>query len=183
MQDEAYDRFVGHFTTEMAQIRVGNGLDEGIEMGALANGRRVEAIEAMVADAVRHGATLRTGGERIGNKGHFYQPTVLTDVPIEARAMNEEPFGPVALFSRFSTFDDAIVEANRLPFGLGAYVYSGSLSTANQAAAAIESGMVSVNHQGLGLRGECGARQVPDCKFAHYSSDVAGKAVSIIYGK
>jgi succinate-semialdehyde dehydrogenase/glutarate-semialdehyde dehydrogenase len=151
VQDEAYDRFVGHFTNEMAQIRVGNGLDDGIEMGALANGRRVEAVEAMVADAVRHGATLRTGGERIGNKGHFFQPTVLTDVPIEARAMNEEPFGPVALFSRFATFDDAIIEANRLPFGLGAYVYSGSLSTANRAAAAIESGMVSVNHQGLGL--------------------------------
>jgi succinate-semialdehyde dehydrogenase / glutarate-semialdehyde dehydrogenase len=76
---------------------------------------------------------------------------VLTEVPVEARAMNEEPFGPIALINRFSSFEDAIQEANRLPYGLGAYVYSGSPATANRAAAAIESGMVSINHQGLGL--------------------------------
>jgi succinate-semialdehyde dehydrogenase/glutarate-semialdehyde dehydrogenase len=151
VQDAAFDRFVDRFAEQMARTRVGNGLDDGIEMGALANGRRVEAIEALVADAVRHGATLRTGGERIGNKGHFYRPTVLTGVPVDALAMNEEPFGPVALINRFSDFDEAIREANRLPYGLGAYVYSGSPATATRAAAAIESGMISVNHQGLGL--------------------------------
>jgi succinate-semialdehyde dehydrogenase / glutarate-semialdehyde dehydrogenase len=151
VQDDVFDSFVDQFTTHISGVRVGDGLEAGVEMGPLANGRRIDAIEGLVADAVRHGARVRTGGERIGNKGHFFQPTVLTDVPIEARAMNEEPFGPVALFSRFSRFEDAISEANRLPYGLGAYVYSGSLGTANQAAAAIESGMVSVNHQGLGL--------------------------------
>ena len=151
VQDSAFDQFVDAFTDTMAATRVGNGLDEGVDMGALANGRRVEAIEALVADAVQQGAKLRTGGQRIGNKGHFFQPTVLTDVPLSARAMIEEPFGPVALINRFSTFDDAITEANRLPYGLGAYVYSGNAATASKAAAAIESGMVSVNHQGLGL--------------------------------
>jgi succinate-semialdehyde dehydrogenase/glutarate-semialdehyde dehydrogenase len=151
VQDEVFDRFVDHFAQHIAQVKVGDGLAPDIEMGPLANGRRVDTIEGLVADAVQRGAKVKAGGERIGNKGHFYQPTVLTEVPIDARAMNEEPFGPVALFSRFSRYEEAIAEANRLPYGLAAYVYSGSLATANQAAAEIESGMVSVNHQGLGL--------------------------------
>jgi succinate-semialdehyde dehydrogenase/glutarate-semialdehyde dehydrogenase len=151
VQDRVYNDFVDRFTDQISKTKVGDGLHDGVEMGPLANGRRLEAVEALVVDAVQHGATLRTGGERIGNKGFFFQPTVLADVPIAARAMNEEPFGPVALFSKFSTFDDAMTEANRLPFGLGAYLYTGSMRTANAAASAIESGMVSVNHQALGL--------------------------------
>jgi succinate-semialdehyde dehydrogenase/glutarate-semialdehyde dehydrogenase len=151
VQNGAYDRFVESLSAQMAQVRVGDGLQDGIDMGPLANGRRVDAIEHLVADAVQRGASIRTGGERIGNKGHFYQPTVLVDVPVDALAMNEEPFGPVALVSRFARYEDAIAEANRLPYGLAAYVYAGSSAIANRAAADIESGMVSVNHQGLGL--------------------------------
>ncbi|WP_158914894.1 NAD-dependent succinate-semialdehyde dehydrogenase [Caulobacter sp. S45] len=151
VQDEVYGDFIEQFTAHIATTKVGDGLEAGVEMGPLANPRRLEAVEALVADAVQQGAELRTGGKRIGNKGSFFEPTVLVDVPTAARAMNEEPFGPVALFSRFSTFDEAMVEANRLPFGLGAYLYTGSLSTANAAASAMESGMVSVNHQALGL--------------------------------
>jgi succinate-semialdehyde dehydrogenase/glutarate-semialdehyde dehydrogenase len=112
-------------------------------------------MQSLVADARQQGATLRAGGGTEPGAGptagNYFHPTVLADVPIAARAMNEEPFGPVALFSRFTEFDQAITEANRLSHGLAAYVYTNSISRANTALAAIESGMVSVNHQGLGM--------------------------------
>jgi succinate-semialdehyde dehydrogenase/glutarate-semialdehyde dehydrogenase len=151
VQNEVYERFIDQFTAHAREIRVGNGLDDGVTMGPLATSRRVEAVESLVADALAHGAHLRTGGERSGNKGNFFQPTVLADVPISANAMNQEPFGPLALFSRFGQFDEAMTEANRLPYGLAAYVYTSALATAEKASKTIESGMVSVNHQGLGL--------------------------------
>jgi succinate-semialdehyde dehydrogenase/glutarate-semialdehyde dehydrogenase len=151
VQDDIYDRFVDRFTAHVGDIRLGNGLDDGVTMGPLANPRRQTAMQGLVADARRHGATVRSGGEAQEGRGNFFQPTVLADVPVSARAMNEEPFGPVALFSRFTDFDEAIAEANRLSHGLAAYVYTNSISRANTAAEAIESGMVSVNHQGLGL--------------------------------
>ena len=120
-------------------------------MGPLATARRVEAMEGFIADAVAKGAKLRTGGRRIGNKGYFFEPTVLTDVPPDARVMNEEPFGPIAIMMPFASFDDAITEANRLPYGLAAYAYTRSRKTAAAVAAAFESGMVSINHHGLAL--------------------------------
>jgi succinate-semialdehyde dehydrogenase/glutarate-semialdehyde dehydrogenase len=155
VQDNIYDRFVERFTAHARDVRVGNGLDAGVTMGPLANPRRQAAMESLVADARQQGATLRAGGGAEPGAGptagNFFRPTVLADVPIAARAMNEEPFGPVALFSRFTDFDQAITEANRLSHGLAAYVYTNSISRANTALAAIESGMVSVNHQGLGM--------------------------------
>jgi succinate-semialdehyde dehydrogenase/glutarate-semialdehyde dehydrogenase len=151
VQEGVYERFTDAFCEEMEKTKIGNGLEAGVDMGALANPRRVEAMQSMIADAVGKGASLRTGGERIGNTGNFFQPTVLTDVPLSARVMNDEPFGPLAILSPFKRFDDAIAEANCLPYGLAAYVYTGSLGTANAAAREIESGMVSINHQGLGL--------------------------------
>ena len=120
-------------------------------MGSLANPRRVTAIEGMVQDAVGKGAKLVTGGHRVGNKGYFYEPTVVSDVPKDARAMNEEPFGPLALISRFSTFDEVAEEANRLPFGLASYAFTSSTKTATAIGAAIEAGMVSINSFGLAL--------------------------------
>ena len=87
-------------------------------MGPLANARRITAMESFIGDATQKGATVRTGGSRIGNKGNFFEPTVLTDVPMEARVQNEEPFGPLAIISPFRGFDDVVAEANRLPFGL-----------------------------------------------------------------
>jgi succinate-semialdehyde dehydrogenase/glutarate-semialdehyde dehydrogenase len=118
-------------------------------MGPLATARRIEAMEGFIADAVAKGAKVATGGRRIGNKGYFFEPTVLTDVPTEARVMNEEPFGPIALMQRFRTFDEAITEANRLPYGLAAYAYTRSVKNAAAVAAAFESGCVSINHHGL----------------------------------
>jgi len=122
-----------------------------VEMGPLANGRRVTAMEALVADAVSKGATVKTGGKRIGNKGYFFEPTVLTDVSDDARILHEEPFGPVAPIMPFSSFDEVVKEANRLPYGLAAYAYTNSAKTANAIGAAVESGMVSINHHGLAL--------------------------------
>ena len=80
-------------------------------MGLLANPRRVEAMERLTADAVSKGAQLRTGGRRLGNSGNFYAPTVLCNTPKDAKVMNEEPFGPLAIINRFHTFDEAIEEA------------------------------------------------------------------------
>ncbi|MEQ1433070.1 aldehyde dehydrogenase family protein, partial [Salmonella enterica] len=92
-------------------------MEKESRMGPLANMRRVEAMEGFVADAVEKGATVRTGGKRIGNEGFFFEPTVLTDVPLSARIMNEEPFGPIAPITPFKSFDEVVAEANRLPFG------------------------------------------------------------------
>ena len=96
------------------------------------------------------GAKIKTGGNRIGNEGYFFEPTVLTDVPLDARMMNEEPFGPVAPMTPFSDFDSAIEEANRLDYGLASYAYTSSAETAEKLGSQIES-MVSINHHGIAL--------------------------------
>ena len=126
-------------------------MDPNTRMGPLVHSRRVDAIEGFVADAKKHGATVRTGGNRIGNKGFFFEPTVVTDVPKDARIMNEEPFGPLAMIAPFDTFDGVVSEANRLPYGLAAYAYTKSAKTATAIGAAIESGMVSINSTPLAL--------------------------------
>ncbi len=151
VQDGVYDRFVDAFVANARAVKVGDGLDPASTMGALANPRRLEAMEALVADAVAHGARVRTGGGRIGNAGNFFEPTVITDLPTEARLMNEEPFGPIALVQPFSGIEDALAEANRLPYGLAAYAFTTSSLRARAAAAGIQSGMVSINHFGLGV--------------------------------
>jgi len=120
-------------------------------MGPLANARRITAMEGFIGDAVKRGGKLRTGGNRIGNKGNFFEPTVLTDVPKNARVMNEEPFGPLAVIAPFADFEEAVAEANRLPFGLASYAYTRSAKTATAIASSVEAGMVSINHHGLAL--------------------------------
>ena len=151
VQDKLYENFVDKFVAAAKAIKVGSGQDAATEMGPLANARRIPALESMIQDAVKRGAELRTGGNRIGNRGYFFEPTVLTGAPKDARAMNEEPFGPVALISSFREHEEAMAEANRLPYGLAAYVFTRSQARTQAAIAAIESGMVSVNHYGLAL--------------------------------
>ncbi|WP_292614561.1 NAD-dependent succinate-semialdehyde dehydrogenase [Nitrobacter sp. 62-13] len=151
VQDKVYKDFVGKFTEAAKAIKVGNGLDADSKMGSLANARRVAAVEGFVQDAIGKGGQLAAGGHRIGNKGYFFEPTVVTDVPKDARAMNEEPFGPLALISPFSTFDEAAEEANRLPYGLASYAFTSSTRTATAIGAEIESGMVAINNVGLAL--------------------------------
>ncbi|MDH2327780.1 NAD-dependent succinate-semialdehyde dehydrogenase [Cereibacter sp. SYSU M97828] len=151
IEEAAFDRFTEGFTAAAKALKVGPGMDADTQMGPLANDRRIPALEKLVNDAVDHGGRLLTGGRRIGNTGWFFEPTVLADVPTEARIMNEEPFGPVAIINRFSHLDDAIAEANRLPFGLAAYAFTGSGATATRLGNEIEAGMLSVNHLGLAL--------------------------------
>ena len=149
VQEDIYTRFAEAFVAKTEALKLGNGLDAQSQMGPLANPRRPDAIEAFVADAQAAGARLAAGGSRgaggQGGDGFFYRPTVLLDVPDSARAMNEEPFGPLALMQPFRTIDDAIFQANRLPFGLAAYCFTENARRANILGDAIESGMVGIN--------------------------------------
>ncbi|EKF18299.1 NAD-dependent succinate-semialdehyde dehydrogenase [Nitratireductor pacificus] len=151
IQEGVHDAFLRDFTAAAEAIKVGNGLEDGTRMGPLANERRVHALDELIADAVSHGAELKTGGRRIGNKGNFYEPTVLANVPTSARIMNEEPFGPVAVVNSFATLDESISEANRLPFGLASYAFTRSVETASHLGQRIQAGMTTINHNGLSL--------------------------------
>ena len=145
LHDAIHDSFVDAFTSIAESLQVGDGMDPATHMGPLANVRRVGAIQELIGDATSKGATLRTGGKRIGNVGNFWEPTILTDVPNAADVMNIEPFGPVAVTQRFSNIDDAIHEANRLPYGLAAYAFTESGRRANELADRIEAGMIGIN--------------------------------------
>lgn len=147
----AFDRFVGDFASRASAIRVGNGLHPETTMGPVANARRHASLVALLDDAVEKGAELLTGGPRGDNRGWFLEPTVLANVPIDARIMNEEPFGPVAILNRFETADEAIAEANRLPYALAAYGWSTHAGTIAAMRTRVRSGMISINHNGLGL--------------------------------
>ncbi len=151
VQQGIYDRFVAGFNERTAKIKVGNGLDADTIMGPLANPRRPAAVGALIDDAVAKGARLGTGGRVDHGDGFFFRPTVLSDVPIEADIMSNEPFGPVALIRPFATFDEAIEQANRLPFGLASFVHTENGRTANMAGDLIEAGMVGINTAGISM--------------------------------
>jgi succinate-semialdehyde dehydrogenase/glutarate-semialdehyde dehydrogenase len=151
VQEKLYEPFVEKFTAMAKALKVGDGLAGDTQMGPLAHDRRIPWVEGLVADARQKGAEVHTGGERIGNKGYFYQPTVLTGVGKDARMMNEEPFGPLAMIAPFREFDEVVEEANRLPFGLAAYAFTRSAKTAHAVASRVETGMMTINHLGLAL--------------------------------
>lgn len=146
VHDRVHDSFADSFTKATQALVTADGMDPKSEMGPLAHDRRVPAVETLVHEAVDQGAKLATGGERIGNAGYFFQPTVLTDVPDNARIMNEEPFGPVATITRVASLDDAITQANRLPFGLASYAFTGSTHTAARLSDEVEAGMLGINN-------------------------------------
>ena len=137
------------FTDRMVQaaqkLKVGNGLEAESQMGPLANSRRVESMAKVMQDAEQAGANLLTGGKRIGDVGNFFQPTVLGDVPLSASVFNDEPFGPVVAIRGFDTIDEALQEANRLPYGLASYAFTQSISTAHKLSHGLEVGMLWVN--------------------------------------
>lgn len=151
VQRGVFNQFIEKVTAAIKQIKVGNGIDAGVTMGPLANERRITAMEELVADAVEQGASLIAGGKAIGDKGYFFEPTVLSNLPLSAKAMSEEPFGPMMLINPFDTLEEVIQEANRLPFGLAAYAYTSSAHTKHVLASRIESGMLCINHLGLGI--------------------------------
>ncbi|MFH0300295.1 NAD-dependent succinate-semialdehyde dehydrogenase [Bradyrhizobium sp. 31Argb] len=151
VQASVMDQFIEKFVATARQVRVGDGLDPQTTMGPLAHERRLLAMEQLVSDAREQGAEIRLGGGRFGNRGYFFEPTVIANASLDVRVMNEEPFGPIAVMRPFYDVDEAVAEANRLPFGLAAYAYTRSMSVADKLAASVECGMISINHHGLGL--------------------------------
>lgn len=151
VQKKVYDRFLSVFTDALANIKVGDGLTEGVEMGPLAHERRIPAITRFVEDARKRGAKVVLGGDPMEGKGFFFPPTVITDLPEDALLMTQEPFGPVAPIVSFDNVDDVIARANSLPFGLSSYVFTNSLQTATKVSNEIEAGMVNINHFGSAL--------------------------------
>ncbi|MGG5539819.1 NAD-dependent succinate-semialdehyde dehydrogenase [Burkholderia vietnamiensis] len=145
IQREVYDEFVGHFVRATSALKVGNGMDAGTQVGPLANPRQLAKMEELIADAVERGATILAGGKRIEGEGYFFEPTVLADVPKDARVMHEEPFGPIAVLMRFDALADGLAEANRLPYGLSAYAFTSSARTAIDVADGLEAGMIGIN--------------------------------------
>lgn len=151
VQSSVHDRFVDAFRQSVSQIVVGDGLDPATTMGPLAARRRVDAMERIVGDARDHGATVLTGGTRIGNKGWFYAPTILDDVPDAARIMREEQFGPVAPIARFDDLDEVVERANSVEVGLASYVFTGSGKRADAVMSGLNAGLVGVNGMMISL--------------------------------
>ncbi len=145
VQDGIYDRFAAGFAARTERVKVGDGRAPDTIMGPTANDRRPAAVEAMVEDALGLGAKLLAGGGRRTGPGYFFQPTVLADVPTAAEAMNQEPFGPLALIDRFATVEEAIGQANRLPYGLAAYCFTENGRRQALLGDAVEAGMVAIN--------------------------------------
>jgi succinate-semialdehyde dehydrogenase / glutarate-semialdehyde dehydrogenase len=150
VQEGVFNRFRDGFAERAKGWKVGNGLEDGIQMGPMANPRRPDAMERMIGDAVARGAKLHAGGERIGNQGYFYAPSVISEAPLDSEIMNEEPFGPVAIINPFGKEEDMIAEANRLPYGLAAYSWTNDAKRQKRLAREIETGMFCVNTTMLG---------------------------------
>jgi len=144
-----FESFVATFAAGVQALRVGNGLDADTEMGPLAHHRRIGEMEALVKDAMAHGADLVCGGRRLPGAGYFFAPTLLANVPPIARILQQEPFGPLAVVNAWDTLDEAVAQANGLPYGLAAYLFTRDLSLAHRVSASIEAGMVGINHFGV----------------------------------
>uniref|UniRef100_UPI003D0829F6 NAD-dependent succinate-semialdehyde dehydrogenase n=1 Tax=Alcaligenes faecalis TaxID=511 RepID=UPI003D0829F6 len=151
IHDDIYTAFVDRFTEELANVKVGDGLDPDTQMGPLAHERRIPMMQKFVDNARSLGGKVLLGGEQIKRDGFFFSPTVLTDLPDDALVMTEEPFGPIAPLTRYSNLDDAIARANSLPYGLSAYAFTQSLQDAHRLGTELESGMVNINHFGSSL--------------------------------
>jgi succinate-semialdehyde dehydrogenase/glutarate-semialdehyde dehydrogenase len=151
VHERLHDRFVTGFAERAASLKLGHGLDEATRMGPLINQRRVDAIEAVVADAERHGGRIETGGRRPPgqNKGFFFEPTVISGLPDDAVALAQENFGPVAAITPFAKDEEAYRRANASELGLAAYVFTREPARMREAAARIEAGMVGVNSVAL----------------------------------
>ncbi len=145
VEEAVREEFVAGFLAYMQTLKVGSGLEAGSTMGPLANPRRLVAMQQITEDAVARGATLAMGGERIGSQGNFFAPTLLLDAPLDSSVFNHEPFGPMAAVRSVRNIDEAITEANRLPFGLSAYAFTSSIKTAHQLSARVQTGMLWIN--------------------------------------
>lgn len=145
LQDDIHDEFVARFSQKVNEIRVGNGLDPSSTMGPLAHDRRPQQLAELVDDAVHKGAKVISGGSPIEGEGYYWQPTLLAEVPDDSRIMKEEPFGPVAVTRRFSSFDEAVEQANNTPYGLAGYAFSSNVRTCADLADSVDVGMLGIN--------------------------------------
>ncbi len=145
VHESIYDEFLDRFVSGAEKIVVGDPMDPGTQMGPLANDRRVRALHSFVADAVDVGADLAAGGTPVGDSGYFFAPTVLANVPPEARVMQEEPFGPLAIVNPVDGLDTAIELANSVPYGLAAYGFTNRSDYASRMVDRIEAGTLSIN--------------------------------------
>lgn len=145
IQRAAYARFEERFVAATQQLVIGDGMDGATQVGPLANPRQLAKMEALVADAVAQGAKVLTGGKRIDRPGYFFEPTVLAEVPMSARIMHEEPFGPIAVLRPFDALADGLAEANRLPYALSAYAFTRDARTAIEVGDGLEAGMIGIN--------------------------------------
>ena len=139
------DEFSTRLTEKMSELTVGDGVEDGVQVGPLIEGKAVSKVEKLVDDAVERGAEVRCGGKRLDRPGHFYAPTVLSGVSPSSELMGTEIFGPVAALIPFSSDDEAIRMANDTPFGLVGYVMTESLDRALEYSERLETGMVGVN--------------------------------------
>lgn len=148
VHESLHDRFVDELVALARSVIVGDGLDPLTTMGPLVSTRRLHAVQGLVDDARERGGKVAFGGRRIGDVGCFFEPTVLHELPAGARVLREEPFGPLLPVIRYAELDDAIAQANALPFGLAAYAFTNNASTAHRLTRALEAGILSVNHTG-----------------------------------
>ncbi|NRB31454.1 MAG: NAD-dependent succinate-semialdehyde dehydrogenase [Rhizobiaceae bacterium] len=151
VQKSIYGDFVDALTEEAKALKIGHGLDEGVQMGPLIAERRVDVMERLVADAKSHGGRVTTGGERVGNQGSFFAPTVIADVSDDAEIMNEEPFGPLAPVSPVDSVDEMITRANRLSVGLAAYAYVKDGHISERLSREVQAGMLGLNTSMISL--------------------------------
>ena len=145
VHESIFDEYTKTFVQRSAQTIVGDGFDDGIEMGPLANDRRVTALTELVEDACAKGANLMTGGNKLDRKGYFFEPTVLANVPDDANVMQEEPFGPLAVINPVASLDEAIERANSVPYGLAAYGFTNRSDYVDRMIDGVEAGNLSIN--------------------------------------
>lgn len=145
VHESIYSRFVKDFSDVAREFVVGDGRCKGVQMGPMANARRVSAMHDLVADAIEHGARLVCGGTPDSRPGCFFPPTVLCDVPERACLMQEEIFGPVVPFAPFASLDEVLEKSNATGYGLAAYAFTSSSTTASQIADSLDCGIVSIN--------------------------------------
>jgi succinate-semialdehyde dehydrogenase/glutarate-semialdehyde dehydrogenase len=145
VQAGVYDAFLAAVVANAQKMRVGDGLEAGIDMGPLINQSRVSAMEVLLADSLKCGAQIAWRGKIPISNGSFFAPTILRDIPETARIMNEEPFGPIAPVVRFDNINEVMQRANHLPYGLAAYAFTTSAYRAAQVADQINAGMTAIN--------------------------------------
>ena len=166
VHQKSYPAFVGGFARAASDLQVGDGFAEGVQMGPLINRKRLIAISDLVEDGKSCGARVAAGGHRIGERGYFYAPTVLADVPLQAKAMTMEPFGPLGLCVSVASLDEGLSLANSLSVGLTGYAFTNSLEEAERIGRELECGVLSINHFG-----SCG----PDTPFGGVKESGIGR--------